>query len=1647
MINTNTLTNGTTTTNTNEGMDVQMVNINVTNVAKIVGVSNEEVVALAIRLGLEVSTSGKKINNVISTAIVVEAVNDLIAKDEVAVTNIVNNNEGMDVKMVNKIKEEIMEMVYSEMNKEIAKQEIRDEYLNRVATVAAIVDESNKKYKRNTLSKVELVDYVVANNIEVNDKELRALYSQLNAARDKEAKSELVHKIIDQMNEGKFTYKMYATANKYKHLLSEDDTITFELALDVALNKASMKNYKNLLAVKRWTKDITVALLRRVVCYTGNQYETEVAPQMFSSLIRACDVTVKDVADSKMTLNGYTTDELLLFSFDKDVLKLTGNNDREVLAKKDYLAKVFYIIAGLSEQKVYIVERKSGIADVYTNINKIKLNEGEVIKQYEFLGITPSGLRSGTMTLAITKEIHADGTVVERDRRVEIMDKASDNSFSINFIVGANENGQAIFKDCESVLDAFKEMSRMMLCATSSKVLGKLDSYVVLDNLSFGAGYNAKDTNSPAKMGEENFVDCQDTTDGLGLISNDMLKENLQAMNIPCSIKDLLGMTFQARGGGLKIAAMSRSKEAIRLEAKASLSRGASVLRAVFKGQEVKAKDLTDEMLDNMQGLFDGNGMKLIDHNAEIELVMLKKAYSSDSKLSDVVNIIMMVNDEQATTALLSSKIKSQILDKLKDIGINVDYNAETDEVISVKCDLKNLKRINNDSQTVEWMFRSLPETMIALAPGVQKTNFNSLLKGLANLINELNVEVNCEYTVVQSDPAVRFGVRIIKEDEVFCPSLIEVNKVSGVRHPVSNLFAVSTFKTLTLKTILKRIDKLNVSLEVKNMLFEFYKGVEGYAIIPASHYYMEKHDGMDFDIDAMQFFLDQEVVAILEKTSDIGTIIDRSIDEEMDCSIKESNDDHAIKAFYKDINKKDFHPIAYDVKVSEEKIAPVKALKGMVMPKKINVASTEDNHYKKNANGRYSLDFSSVAMMVLDYFLNPIDSVGIMATNFYNNAKILMALKSINTEITKEMKQFIVQGMRTMFSCSGLKKYSSPIRKNNDGTKFNYNDRNKVVLCKDVCHKIIKTFINSKGDFADCIQFLIDVCICSRYPAETSIDSAKKMYKVINMFALSGCIKAMGCKNAVKFLNFDPYMLDDQGNSIEEVETTKAFTNIIDIFNAAQPKNALQYSTNNFFGLKLIKEEMSCVGWEDADKAMLAFNTEKKVAGIKDPTYLLKERLMNFANSVIVFAAKELEAFVKSDEANAIRKEFKGFYNSEDNYFRVDKVVSNIVGTYITLTESIKASENDEIDDITAKKYLKTNALQALMNTAKLSFKTARKPVSDEEIGAGVFYYMITSFEKEKDNVCTSVNSKILDIFQKEILAFLKSKGYDMLAAEEILYAVNPVTNRQVKLNTTEGLTCSAYNGHGTIELEDGSIYLLTLKNKKASFDNGTISIVDDKYVVVQQRKTLEENIQSGFYFGAKMEKGIFNKANLLMQDIKKTTGDYNEYKAALAEINPNNILAETQYDEILFRTRREMDERGKSYTANLLIGMKDDQECLIAELYLNTIVAQLLQTAELSESNVRLFMTENSCTVNIIEDSLLAEVESVSTPDTISDSFGLDDLEGFSNSIIDYSCYDVTPVQENYDEKQFVAITTNYDIPQVDMCNDENYLNGLTQ
>jgi hypothetical protein len=73
---------------------------------------------------------------------------------------------------------------------------------------------------------------------------------------------------------------------------------------------------------------------------------------------------------------------------------------------------------------------------------------------------------------------------------------------------------------------------------------------------------------------------------------------------------------------------------------------------------------------------------------------------------------------------------------------------------------------------------------------------------------------------------------------------------------------------------------------------------------------------------------------------------------------------------------------------------------------------------------------------MINSYFENKIASVGEIANAFYNNALILLTLKSDTT--SDEMKEAIAKAFNRYYKCNGTKQYTSMI----DRTQISYKDQ-----------------------------------------------------------------------------------------------------------------------------------------------------------------------------------------------------------------------------------------------------------------------------------------------------------------------------------------------------------------------------------------------------------------------------------------------------------------------------------------------------------------------------------------------------------------------------------------------------------------------------
>ena len=266
--------------------------------------------------------------------------------------------------------------------------------------------------------------------------------------------------------------------------------------------------------------------------------------------------------------------------------------------------------------------------------------------------------------------------------------------------------------------------------------------------------------------------------------------------------------------------------------------------------------------------------------------------------LSMVTAMAMLVANEAKASKLLLNKSIAGISKKFKQLGIKFEY--ADGNVNGVELDTEGLKALNNEGQFMSYLLKCDPAKTIAMFPGVVRSEFANIIKGIAKTISKAEIELEeSTYTVVQADKGVIFGTQILAEDEMFCATLEAGKEVAITRHPISALTAVTILKTVGLEEIIERILATNLSIDKKMFLINYYGRANQWCIIPASHRLMEKHDGMDFDIDAVQIIADQDVVEILKEIEDRGSVIKDTAEANADRN-SETAEEKAIVAAQK---------------------------------------------------------------------------------------------------------------------------------------------------------------------------------------------------------------------------------------------------------------------------------------------------------------------------------------------------------------------------------------------------------------------------------------------------------------------------------------------------------------------------------------------------------------------------------------------------------------------------------------------------------------------------------------------------------------------------------------------------------------------------
>ena len=1174
--------------------------------------------------------------------------------------------------------------------------------------------------------------------------------------------------------------------------------------LKVAAN-AKLQNRLGFNIIKKEAKAIKTVSMIRVefgVRYVNKQAEiyvdTFVQPSQESSLVRACEIKTGKLADKIMVADGLYVDEIITVSFAKSIL-----------GKSKAVKKLFNRVMDMlftnpnnpfATDTTGLLIKFNTTTGVVAKVDEIGiLADDEIVVEYEFMGITPSGLRSASVICAATKR-HSNKGTVDVDRRIALLEEAMDGAFSCNFL---DKNGS--FKTLTNLEKLFKDSTRITQCAPGSQVIMDVENYVVADNIAKNATFNG--------------VAADSVTDGNVRISTEALIEKYYRVNnIPVSFSQVNGTCAQYRGASLKCSGTSTKRRDVAMLAKMAIAYeevvvdektgeekiltnvafivvdGVRMTRDEFLALSVEDRN---EFFNKIEMLGDMNAFKLDMFNPVFKLVKLKEAYASQSESNMVVNMAMLQVAPEEAKEFLIKRAKEQLCRKFAKLGVSFELNAEG-MPIPTEFKLEASKEFNNSSQFIDYIFNCDRAKVAAMLPGVLRSIVSNEVKGIRRIVNELKIDLDSRYMVVQSDMAALFGQTILAENEIFCKDFT-VAEVSAVRHPISSIFAVTTFNVVSLEEVLHRIDRLPVGADTKNAIADFYIYAKGYVVLPASEYLMEKHDGMDWDIDAMQIILDQEAVAILRRLPNIGSKISKANDWMRKTTL---NGEAHIK-------EKNF------VRPEIEKTAPTKAENNTVT----SVAAAFNR--AKNVTS-YNYDFNNVGKYVArDFFSSDVANVGEIATAFYNNVCILNALRS--TTVDEVVKAAIVKEFNSLYKCSSKVAYKSVIVQVQEGDKITY-DSNKM----DCCEAIFR-FAESTGTQADLEEFLMDCIYLNRFLAETSIDAAKNRFFVMNMFNHAKIVRALGSDKNMTIVVTDN---KENANAIYSQR-----------FSALGLENT-DMNSNNFFNIEMLTTEIKGVDLseleaarhESAVQASLTGKEPKDVAlAVVDPLAAIRKELTVFANDLIVLFTKLAENEVTSLEGQAIREYVINAAEQLENKNEIRACLYAINNAYATITTCAKSAETFE--DKAAKDYMNTVAVQACRNMATLGLAG----VDAYSIGLCTVALMC----EIKTTEVTAINPALLKVLEREIVEFLSVMGVENIGmiGETLMYAKN--NGRLVKLSDYAGTEVVIENGKAY--LEDGTI--IVAKDKKANIE-GVVTETEYGFAVVGERKYTEDNLSVGAYF-----------------------------------------------------------------------------------------------------------------------------------------------------------------------------------------------------
>lgn len=1383
----------------------------------------------------------------------VEALNNLNLNTEV------KEMETMELKNVNVIetKEVNVEMVNNTIN-------------------AGTTKENGNEYRRNLCKEVIAK---LNNKEEVSLEDIKEVAAYLRAVKHVSS--------MDFCDVSNFRAKGLKSANALIEKIVESSKSTFR----------AKKDFK---AMKKWSKDLKVVVTRQVEFFRVQKdspkirAEVRLMPSQESDVLRNITFKQTKMADSNYGMKTYGTDELLTVTLNKGLI---GKSE-----SLPALNTAFELISSVASQGIYILISKNGVgrysrfAPSNNSKKEFALKEGEIAYKYEFIDISGSGLRSASLTLAATKRYTKSNgyiTYTNCDRREDILDASTYGGWKLTFKELKGKTKAEIFKEF-SKLQIFKNLNREANGNAPSKVGFEVKNALVLDNIAaysmfYKNNYNVTPHNNPEAMSLfEKFMTTKDkeerkeyrnkleemdiclvpnTRDGNIFGDAYTMTEFYKQEGVNVRYSSVCGTTNQSRGiGSLKSSITFKRTEDLRLIAEYNLSIGNTVNYVIFNGKKMSFNDLTDDMLqdllDNLQVVADRNSIKLSEHGDNTRIVFLKMAYESDTSLSQILNLAMMEAAPKETLSLLQKKFVNELANEFSKVGIT--FEVVDGKITNSVFSLDAIKKMNNSSQIMEHLFYNDPERIMSCFPYAVRSIMNNTIKSVANLLTSFNLKTDAKYAVIQSDIAVLFGFRILNDDEIYLSdNSIKAKRCSAIRQPMSGTKAVTTFNVVTLKEIAKRVNKLKTTTAIKNAIFNDFRDAKGYNIIPASEYYMEKHDGLDFDIDAMMFYFEEDVVDILSKVKEQGIIITRS---EKDYIM--TPEEEAIKRFAENVTK--------DIKLVRPNN---KVIENLTKTEEEGIAyNIMDNMINKSKEELYTMSSIDKVKIIHEYYKNPIANVGVVTSSFYNNIMLGLELRK-NGENAERIIKILRAIYDDKFDINNITPESlEELQQKNDYISPLNKDSKEIVINKTTCTDIIFNFVESKKTPEMCQEFIEDCCYANRYPNETSIDSAKNGYYMLNYFN-HNAIPCLGIDKNMKFIcvpHNDEIFNEcaDYGFSFNQEDFTE---------------------TNSFYNSNIYKDCLKVLGYKEEESFLklpmiMPYEKPLKGTGIKDDFAKLKLGLVDVCNMVIVLAEQAIKNFVASPVAIAHRQDVIEKYNEnaklyENKNIMAKSIFMSIENSWNKLSKAINNQNiSDEYKTLIAKEYIESCGKAQIRNFAEISFNGLSK--TNIGINMANFYIEKLSSDLTKNKI-TTINPGIIKVLEEEFILGLQELGFDNMGviAEEIDFVshnVNEIIGEEVEI----------VDGTGVID-----DVIIKSTNKKLNL-SGYIEEANHKLLLIAERdysyKIDAANNELGITFGvAELSKAfdyedtINNAVSLeFRRELSVNNGKEKKYNAIIATL-----------------------------------------------------------------------------------------------------------------------------------------------------------------